>query len=177
MPPLLIPPAKVETPVTSTPVWFAVMVPVFEIVPVTTEPLKTLMPIPLPEVAVMVPALAMPPLTVLLLMAMPVGIIDGGVMVPLLVLVTLPLTVEFRMLMQLMAAELLTGPKVPPLSLMVQIGFAEAGPPAPTSAPPAIKELVAKSQRKRAALPSRRPVVQFFFIAACPRGTPRAPVS
>ena len=59
----------------------------------------------------MVPALTMAPPTEALLMVMPVrvgAVAPVAVMVPVPVLVTLPVTVMPLMLMQLMAAELLT---------------------------------------------------------------------
>src|SRR6202012_173004 len=94
-------------------------------------------------------ALTRVPPIVLLLMVMPVllgRVTPVAVMVPLPVLVTLPVTVEFWILMQLIAAELVIGPVDTPTSLMAHCAQA-AGAPVPINS--AATELDARSARKR----------------------------
>ena len=127
---LVMPPLKVDTEertMASPPE----IVPLLAMPPDTTASLS--IRIPSPDCAVMVPRLETAPPTLALLMVIPVavgGVVPLVVIVPVPVLVTLPVTVALlKMLMQVMAAELVTAGTVPPLCVRHDAANADGAPP------------------------------------------------
>ncbi len=136
------------------------IVPLLVMPPETVALLVTKIP---PPLELMMPAFETAPPILLLLIVMPVALAPVPEMWPMLVLVTLPVTVEFWILMQLMELELVTAATVTPLSLIAQAANA-VGAPLPIIS--AATELDANSKRNRnGAIPS-------LFLFCRPRAEP-----